>query len=111
MQITLKNTSNNNLYIADIQKFAERKYNFRFPFETMIGFVEKSSITIEEIISDINCKLENHAVIKTSQKLISFQIREDFNECRLSKHEKNLTKTILIEIYHLFFDYSKIIVD
>jgi len=107
----LKNTSYNSLYIADIQKFVERAYNFRFPFETMIGFVEKSSITIDEIINDMNSKLENHPVIKTTKKLIPFQIQKNFNKCRLSEHKKKIHKTILIKIYHLFFDYSKIIID
>ncbi len=105
----LKNTSKNNAYIGDIQKFVEREYKFRFPFEGMIGFVEKSSKPIDEIIADINRRLQNSSDITTTQKLTPFTVK-NFDYCRLSKHKK-ITSPNSIEVYHLFFDYSKVIVE
>ena len=96
--------------MTDIQKFVEREHTFRFPFEGMIGFVEKSSISIDAIINDINERLRNHSNIITAQKLIPFPIK-DFDYCRISKHNKNHPIRILIEVYHLFFDYSNLIVE
>lgn len=106
----LKNTSHNADYVTDIQKFVEREHKFRFPFEGMIGFVEESSISIDAIISDINERLRNHSTIITTQELIPFLIK-NFDSCRFSKHIKNHPGKILIELYHLFFDYSGLIVD
>ena len=109
----LKNTTSvdSALYVTDIQKFVERQYKFRFPFEGMIGFVEKSSILIDVIIDDINKRLRNHSTIRTIQELTPFAIHKKFEYCRLSKHNKNVPKVFTIEVYHLFFDYSRIIVD
>jgi hypothetical protein len=107
----LKNTSHNADYVTDIQKFVERQHIFRFPFEGMIGFVEKSSISIDAIINDINERIRSHSGIVTTQELTYFPIHENFHYCRFSKHCKSRPKRISIEVYHLFFDYSNLIVD
>jgi len=105
----IRNTSQNNVYINDIQKFVEREYEFRLPFEGLIGFIEKKSISIDKIIADINTKLQKHPNITTTQTLTPFPIN-NFQYCRLSKHKQNFPPHNLIEVYHLFFDYSNIIV-
>ena len=110
----LHNTANNANYISDIKKFAERQYKVRSPFEGMIGFVEKSSISIETIILDINQRLRDHDAIKTLQELTSIEPAapgNDFKYCRLSKHSKSFEQRITFGVYHLFFDYSNLIVD
>lgn len=108
----LKNTSKNASYITEIQKFVERQHKrFRFPFEGMIGFVEKSSISIDAIIDDINERLKTHSTIRTNKELTPFPICKDFKYCRLSKHDRILPEVISIEVYHLFFDYAKLIVE
>lgn len=109
----LKNTSKNSEergYLSDIQKFVSRKYKFRFPFTGMIGFVEKSSISIDDIINDINKRLQKSSNIITIQELTPFKVK-NFKYCRLSKHKKTFPRNIPIEVYHLFFDYSKIITE
>ncbi len=109
----LKNRSKNSQergYLSDIQKFVSREYKFRFPFTGMIGFVEKSSISIDDIINDINKRLRKSSTITTTQELMPFEVK-DFQHCRLSKHKKAFPKNIPIEVYHLFFDYSKIITE
>ncbi len=105
----LKNFSGNTAYLTDIQKFVEREYDFRFPFTGMIGFVEKSSISIDKIIDDINIRLQKSSNITTTQELTSFEI-ENFSHCRLSKHIRTASRTP-IEVYHLFFDYADVIIE
>ncbi|MDM8519671.1 hypothetical protein QUF64_06465 [Anaerolineales bacterium HSG6] len=108
----LKNTSKSSEksgYLSDVRKFVERKYKFRFPFTGMIGFVEKSSKSIDTIIDDINRRLRESQTITTTQELVPFEVK-DFDYCRLSKHKQNFSPNKSIEVYHLFFDYSNIIV-
>jgi len=105
----LKGNSKNVEYLTDIQKFVERQYKTRFLFTGMIAFIEKSSISIDKIIADINTKLQKHTHITTTQTLTLFPIN-NFQYCRLSKHEQSFPPHNLIEVYHLFFDYSNIIV-
>ena len=104
----LKNRSKNAKYLTDIQKFTEREYEFRFPFEGMIGFVEKSSISIDDIIDDINKRLRESSSIITTQELTTFEVR-NFQYCRLSRHKKSSSPNTPIEVYHLFFNYAQII--
>jgi len=107
----LKNTAKNKAYISDIQKFVKREYKFRFPFNGMIGFVEKGSKPIDKIIDDINQKLKTHKIVATTKELTQFAVNDDFKYCRISNHRKKTSNTNSIIIYHLFFDYSEIIID
>ncbi|MDM8529440.1 hypothetical protein QUF58_14695, partial [Anaerolineales bacterium HSG24] len=61
------------------------------------------------IIDDINRRLRESKTIITTQALIPFDVK-DFDYCRLSKHKQNFSPNNPIEVYHLFFDYSNIIV-
>lgn len=112
----LHNKKNNNAYITDIEKFVQRDYwqtGFRFPFNGLIGFVEKSTISIQEIINDIDLKLRNHKTIESFENdgnILEKSPICDFNYYRLSKH-KHILVSATIEVHHLFFDYSEIIVE
>ncbi len=108
----LQGISKNNEYITDIHKFVSREYKFRFPFTGMIGFVEKSKKTIPQIIDDLELKLTKDSEIKSQKidtKILNKYQIQNFNFSYLSKHEHN-TLTKIIEVYHLFFDYSDIII-
>jgi hypothetical protein len=109
----LRDTSKNaeeSGYLSDIRKFVEREYKFRFPFTGMVGFVEKGSMPIEDIINDINKRLQKSSTIHTTQELTPFEVK-DFQYCRLSKHRNIFLLNRSIEVYHLFLDYSRIIIE
>jgi len=108
----LKNTSKNAAYITDIKKFVGREYEFRFPYNGLIGFVEKSSIPVSDIIDDIKLKIKNNKILKHTQKdnIFSQFLLNDFDLCYISEYTHNINSEI-IHIYHLFFNYVKLIVD
>lgn len=97
-------------YINDTKKFTERSYTrLRLPFEGQLGFIENPKWDHLHISKLINKNLSNKANIKTTKLLESFILKENFDSSYLSKHEK-VDKTPFI-IYHLFLDYSKIILN
>lgn len=108
----LANTSKNNDYINDIVKFVERSYNFRLPYNGMIGFVEKYNPSVDSIISDIENKLQKHQSIKSIASngniLQKFPI-QNIVYGRYSMHNHNY-QNHKIEIGHLFLDYSKMVI-
>lgn len=103
----LKNTSKNPPYIEDIKKFTGREYNFRIPISGMIAFVEKSSLSFNDIVSDINKKLDSDSDIATNDTLKLFPIDDKFHFSFRSNHSRTPSGTI--ELFHLLFDYSLII--
>lgn len=112
----LKNKEKNNLYISDIEKFANRDYwqtGFRFPYYGLIAFVEKSKLSINDIVSDIEVRIlnkDNLNPVKKDATVFYNCISNDFPYCKLSKYHHN-SVPIIIKIYHLFFDYSQIIIE
>jgi hypothetical protein len=99
-------------YIEDIEKFTNRKYiNIRLPFEGQIAFIENSSITHTQLYEEINRKLDEKKTIITSNPLGQVSIHAKFNGTYLSKHKRNTDKQEQFSIYHLLFDYSKIVID
>jgi len=108
----LANNSKNNDYINDIVKFVEREYKFRLPYNGMIGFVEKYNNSIEAIISDIEHRLQKHSSIKSisfNDSILQIDQAKNDSYSRYSVHKHN-TQKLQIEIGHLFFDYSKIVI-
>lgn len=101
-------SSNISEYIKEITKLLEnRQYKHRFSFEGMIGYIENSQKGIDEIIKQIDSKLDKDTTIQNLQK---FDLpNSDFKYCRLSKHKKQDIEQTEKEIYHLFLDYSQII--
>ena len=107
----LNNTLNNSEYLKDIWKFTRRKYiQLRLPFEGMIGFIEYSTIPFKKIIDDLNNKLNAHKEIKTIAFLTNIEICHNFNSSYMSEHLKQFDPS-RFKIYHLFFDYSKLITE
>ena len=105
----LTDTLNNSEYVRDIHKFTERKYiQLRLPFEGMIGFIIESSILLRNIVEDINNRLKAHKEINTISYLMNVEIYHDFNLSFESEHFKQFN-TSKFKIYHLFFDYIKIV--
>lgn len=97
-------------YVKDIKKFTERHHTtFRLPFEGQIAFIENSDLSHNLILADINKKLENNSSILTLDYLKRHQISISFDESYKSRHRKNFDTKELFSIYHLLFDYSKII--
>jgi len=109
----LLNTRKSDEYLSDTVKFIQRSYSsFRFPFNGMLGFVEKGTIPVLEIIEDIEKRLSNHTIIKSiksGNKILQFVEIDSFDFCRLSQHQHN-SQNSEIEVIHLFFDYSGVIV-
>lgn len=89
-----------------INRFVIEKYSKNTYFSGMIGFVEDGNI--KSIIKKLNKYLKQHKKINTNLYLINQNITNKFNESFFSRHERiNIGS---IEMYHLFFDYSKIII-
>jgi len=95
-------------YIDDILKFTERQYSFRLPFEGMIGFIEVSNISHLVISIEVNRRLKNSS-IKTNQYLSNVKLHSNFDGSYNSLHQKNSTKDEHFSIYHLLFDYAKLV--
>ena len=100
-----------NEYLTDITKFISRDYwktGFRFPFNGMIGFVEHKTPEIPKIIDNLKIKMSAKKY-NTVSNLQKYEIH-DFDFCEISKHN-HITEKKEITVYHLFLNYSKIIVE
>lgn len=97
-------------YVKDTQKFTERNYSkLRLPFEGQLGFIENPSLTHLKIKETINQNLSSNSNIKTIKKLDSYLIKENFDASYLSEHNKKDNSSF--SVFHLFFDYSKIVLN
>ena len=107
----IEKLSDANNYIYDIEKFSNRSYPYtRLPFEGQIAFIEDKNINHATLRKEINERLKNHKVIITNNILNRIILIDKFNGTYLSKHQRN-TGRQNFSIYHLFFDYSQIIID
>jgi len=108
----IEKLSDTTKYVGDIEKFTNRGYiDIRLPFEGQLAFIENSSITHIDAVNEINKKLTNKKTIITDSYLTQILIHKEFNGAYLSKHKRNTKKQESFSIYHLLFDYSKIVVD
>jgi len=99
-------------YVKDIQKFANREHTMtRLPYEGQIAFIENSKFTHCLVAQNINKKLLSIESIDTIQVLESKVIHEGFKGSYYSKHFKNFGENNGFAIYHLLFDYTKIVID
>jgi len=89
-----------------IYRFVDGKYSSKMPLACMIGFIEKNDPNI--IVNKINIKLKDDTSIVTIQELNKYHIQDDFENSYLSKHERKNLEDI-IDIYHLMFDYTSLI--
>ncbi|EDP94750.1 hypothetical protein U8527_07295 [Kordia algicida OT-1] len=94
-------------YVNDTKKATERDYSrLRLPFEGQLGFIENNSWKHDTVVRLINRNLESNSSIETTQKLVTFILKDNFDASYISKHRKK-NKT-LFSVYHLFFNYCKI---
>ncbi|MBU8883509.1 hypothetical protein KSK37_10480 [Kaistella sp. DKR-2] len=97
-------------YIKDTKKFTERNYTkLRLPFEGQLGFIENSSLTHLILSEKINQNLSSNSAIETTKALENHIIKNGFDGCYLSGHKKKDNSQF--SIFHLFFDYSKIVLN
>ena len=97
-------------YTSDMEKFCNRNHvNARLPFEGQIAFIENRNISHSALCIKINNILNNYKSIITSSFLGPIAISDKFNGTYMSIHQRNTSKSDF-SIYHLLFDYTKIIV-
>jgi hypothetical protein len=107
----IEKLSDANNYISDIEKFSNRDYRYtRLPFEGQIAFIEDKNINHATLRKEINERLIDHKVIITNNFLNQIILIDKFDGTYLSKHQRN-TGRQKFSIYHLFFDYSQIVID
>jgi len=98
-------------YISDIKKFCTRYHiKTRLPFEGQIAFIENQNIHHVTLHNKINEILKNQNSIITDYLLNSTVLNDKFDGSYLSKHQRKAIKQNF-SIYHLFFNYSNIVID
>jgi len=99
-------------YVKDIYKFTSRQYNtYRLPYEGQIAFIENSSLNYPIVSNKINDRLKSDSTIATVQFLENKTIDSQFNGSFHSVHKKNFGIQNNFSIYHLMFNYSKIVIN
>ena len=98
-------------YISDIVKFCNRNHvHTRLPFEGQIAFIENKGINHVTLANRINETLHNNDSIITSAFLDKIVLNNKFDGTYLSKHKRSANGNSF-SIYHLFFNYSSIIIN
>ena len=101
--------SDTSKYIGDINKFSNRNYiDLRLPFEGQLAFVE-CNISHSDIATNINDKLLKAKNVNTTAPLYICALNTNTTGTYISKHLRNADKSEF-SIYHLFLDYSNIVV-
>lgn len=99
-------------YISDIQKFTERKHTqTRLPFEGQLAYIENSIYDHHKTVISIIQKLEIHPSIVTTQSLKPIQFHETFDASYSSVHLRSFKEKTAFSIYHLFFNYTGIVIN
>ena len=107
----IKKLSDAPKYISDTENFCFRNYvNTRLPFEGQIAFIENKEISHRRLLENINEILKNYEKIVTINFLESIILNEKFKGAYLSKHLREYSK-LNFSVYHLFFDYSSIVIN
>lgn len=107
----IKKLSDTSDYVSDIAKFTTRQHtNLRLPFEGQLAFVENISLSNSSITKKINSHLEEHQVINT-EKYLSYTNIHSSDNIYHSTHRKSFGKNELFSVYHLLFDYTKIVLE
>jgi hypothetical protein len=107
----IEKLSDANDYISDIEKFSNRNYiKTRLPFEGQIAFIENQNITHIILREKVNEILQKRNSIITDSFLNPIGLNDKFNESYLSKHQRNTSRENF-SIYHLFFNYSNIVIN
>lgn len=97
-------------YVNDTKKFTERSYTrLRLPIEGQLGFIEKKGWDHKIVSDKIKKNLTKNTVIKTTRNLAPFVIKSGFDGTYISEHEKR--DSTPFSVFHLFLDYSKIVLN
>jgi hypothetical protein len=108
----IKIKSDSKEYVLDIQKYVERNHtNLRLPFEAQIAFIENEKLNHKIISGEVNIILKETETIITDSFLIPEKLHSSFDDSYLSKHKKNFGNRNSFLIYHLMFDYSKVVLN
>lgn len=99
-------------YVSDIEKMCNRNYNTpRLPLEGQIGYIINPKYTHTSVSEGIKNVLKNQDGAITISTLNPHTVHPDFEASYLSKHKRNYGTNDEFSIYHLLFDYRKIVVD
>jgi hypothetical protein len=97
-------------YVSDIRKMCDRPFNtYRLNFEGQIAYILNSGYTHLSVRAGINKNLSSSTGILTIQDLKPQIIKSKFDSTYLSIHKRNHNQKEF-SIYHLMFDYSKIVI-
>ena len=109
----IKIKSDSKDYVLDIEnKFVNRNHiNLRLPFEGQIAFIENSKLDHIIISDEVNSILKASTSIITDSFLLPEKLHSSINGTYLSKHKRNSPKNESILIFHLMFDYSKVVLN
>jgi hypothetical protein len=108
----INNSQSLSEYVKDIYKFTSRQYKtYRLPYEGQIAFVEDSSLNCTIVSEKINERLKSDKNIITVQFLKNKSFDTQFEGGYHSIHKRNYGTRNNFSIYHLMFDYSKIIIN
>lgn len=107
----ISNPSDCKDYVNDIVKYCNRAHlKTRLPFEAQLAFIENDKLTHLEVGKQINKELTASTVIDTVEKLKNVKLHTTVDGTYLSKHKRNFGVKDAFSIYHLLFDYSKLVV-
>lgn len=97
-------------YVNDTKKITKRNHKmFRLPFEGQIGFIENLNWNHETVKDKINDNLSKNSNIETLKQLEPVVLKENFGGSYYSQHRK--INKIPFSVFHLFFNYSKIVLN
>lgn len=98
-------------YVGDIEKFVDRAHiDLRLPFEGQIAFIENPRLNDKIVSDEVNTILRANTSIDTDFFLLPEKLHTTVNGTYLSKHKRRHNDQ-LFSIYHLMFDYSKIVLN
>lgn len=108
-RISIKSDSKE--YVLDIEKFANRNHqDLRLPFEGQIAFIENSRLNDTIISGEVNTILKAALTIDTDSFLLPEKLHSTIGGTYLSKHRRKHNNESF-SIYHLMFDYSKVVLN
>lgn len=106
-RIAIKSDSKD--YVMDIEKFTSRAHqDLRLPYEGQIAFIENARLNDKIISDEVNIILKQDLSITTDSFLFPEKLHSTINGTYLSKHRRK-HNNLAFSIFHLMFDYSKIV--
>lgn len=102
-------------YVEDTKKLSDREYNYtRLPYECQLAFLENDKLSHSLISKEINVKYaHSKSGVKTTKVLVLEKLHSMIDSTYISKHQKNFKSKNNMKgfyLYHLFLDYSKLVV-